>query len=101
RRGVRTGRGPAGSRGRAGARGAAVIAHFAKRPLRWSATNALSKIFTASNACEIDTGGDCTGYGVPVSRPEHDPEKACPGLDPGWVPVFGKKIVLHQKARAG
>jgi len=23
-------------------------------------------------------------------RPEHDPEKAWPGLDPGWVPVFGK-----------
>src|SRR5262249_32633805 len=22
---------------------------------------------------------------------EHDPEKACPGLDPGWVPVFGKR----------
>jgi pimeloyl-ACP methyl ester carboxylesterase len=21
---------------------------------------------------------------------EHDPEKACPGPDPGWVPVFGK-----------
>src|SRR5690348_4322899 len=21
---------------------------------------------------------------------EHDPEKACPGLDPGWVSVFGK-----------
>jgi hypothetical protein len=21
---------------------------------------------------------------------EHDPEKACPGLDPGWNPVFGK-----------
>jgi hypothetical protein len=21
---------------------------------------------------------------------EHDPEKACPGLDPGWKPVFGK-----------
>jgi hypothetical protein len=21
---------------------------------------------------------------------EHDPEKACPGLDPGWAPVFGK-----------
>ena len=21
---------------------------------------------------------------------EHDPEKACPGLDPGWIPVFGK-----------
>jgi hypothetical protein len=19
---------------------------------------------------------------------EHDPEKACPGLDPGWKPVF-------------
>src|SRR5262249_35256027 len=25
-----------------------------------------------------------------VHRLEHDPEKACPGLDPGWVPVFGK-----------
>jgi hypothetical protein len=23
-------------------------------------------------------------------RLEHDPEKACPGLDPGWVPVFRK-----------
>src|SRR5215468_8167611 len=22
----------------------------------------------------------------------HDPEKACPGLDPGWVPVFGKGL---------
>src|SRR5262245_25251956 len=21
---------------------------------------------------------------------EHDPEKAWPGLDPGWIPVFGK-----------
>jgi predicted ATPase len=21
---------------------------------------------------------------------EHDPEKTCPGLDPGWIPVFGK-----------
>ena len=21
---------------------------------------------------------------------KHDPEKACPGLDPGWIPVFGK-----------
>jgi glutathione S-transferase len=21
---------------------------------------------------------------------EHDPEKACPGLDPGWEPVFGQ-----------
>jgi Sensors of blue-light using FAD len=23
-------------------------------------------------------------------RLEHDPEKACPGLDPGWMPVFRK-----------
>jgi hypothetical protein len=22
-------------------------------------------------------------------RLEHDPEKACPGRDPGWKPVFG------------
>jgi hypothetical protein len=21
---------------------------------------------------------------------EHDAEKACPGLDPGWIPVLGK-----------
>jgi hypothetical protein len=21
---------------------------------------------------------------------EHDPEKACPALDAGWIPVFGK-----------
>src|ERR1700746_858158 len=24
------------------------------------------------------------------SKREHDPEKACPALDAGWVPVFGK-----------
>ena len=24
------------------------------------------------------------------SHVEHDPENACPGLDPGWEPVFGK-----------
>jgi hypothetical protein len=28
--------------------------------------------------------------------PEHDPEKACPALDAGWVPVFGKD---HAPAR--
>jgi hypothetical protein len=28
---------------------------------------------------------------VSAQRPlEHDPENACPGLDPGWTPVFGK-----------
>jgi hypothetical protein len=32
--------------------------------------------------------GDCES-GVRVEL-EHDPEKACPGLDPGWLPVFGK-----------
>ena len=25
------------------------------------------------------------------ARLEHDPEKAWPGLDPGWIPVFGKE----------
>src|SRR5215468_4521537 len=31
--------------------------------------------------------------GGPATEPlEHDPEKACPGLDPGWVPVFGKGL---------
>src|SRR5262249_13845286 len=28
---------------------------------------------------------------------EHDPEKACPGLDPGWVPVFGKRSCSIKK----
>jgi len=27
--------------------------------------------------------GDCR----PRHPLEHDPEKACPGLDPGWVPI--------------
>jgi hypothetical protein len=38
---------------------------------------------------------------------EHDPEKACAGLDPGWTPVFGKAcpgrdpgIMLKQQAKA-
>src|SRR4029079_6173211 len=30
------------------------------------------------------------------SRTEHFPEKACPGLDPGWTPVFRQKM-RHQK----
>jgi len=37
------------------------------------------------------------GAGYPVSDRcgragglEHDQEKACPGLDPGWTPVFRK-----------
>ena len=30
-------------------------------------------------------GADAAGLHL-----EHDPEKACPGLDPGWIPVFGK-----------
>jgi hypothetical protein len=27
---------------------------------------------------------------IMIEQIEHDPEKACPGLDPGWIPVFGK-----------
>ena len=30
-----------------------------------------------------------------IAAPEHDPEKACPGLDPGWIPVFGKDHARH------
>src|SRR5262249_44786944 len=26
---------------------------------------------------------------APCHASEHDPEKACPALDAGWVPVFG------------
>src|SRR5262249_40399462 len=25
-----------------------------------------------------------------MGKREHDPEKACPGLEPGWIPVFGE-----------
>jgi hypothetical protein len=28
---------------------------------------------------------------LPASPPEHFPEKACPGRDPGWEPVFRRK----------
>ena len=31
------------------------------------------------------------------SRHEHDPEKACPGLDPGWEPVFGRSCSIKLK----
>src|SRR5262249_4695223 len=31
----------------------------------------------------------------------HDPEKACPGPDPGWMPVFGKDHAPTMKADAG
>ena len=31
---------------------------------------------------------------------EHDPEKACPGLDPGWKPVFRKDHAPPKKIRA-
>jgi hypothetical protein len=27
----------------------------------------------------------------------HDPEKACPGRDPGWVPVFGKRSCTNKR----
>jgi hypothetical protein len=30
---------------------------------------------------------------LPGPSLEHDPEKACPALDAGWVPVFGKDHV--------
>jgi hypothetical protein len=30
---------------------------------------------------------------------EHDPEKACPGLDPGWKPVFRKDHAPPKKSR--
>src|SRR5262245_66046818 len=44
---------------------------------------------TCSNNC-----GSCRGrFSDRTSRPlEHDPEKAWPGLDPGWAPVFGKSL---------
>jgi hypothetical protein len=28
---------------------------------------------------------------------EHDPEKACPGLDPEWKPIFGKDHAQTKK----
>jgi len=33
-----------------------------------------------------------------AANPAHDPEKACPGRDLGWEPVFGKDHVQSVKA---
>jgi hypothetical protein len=30
---------------------------------------------------------------------KHDPEKACPALDPGWIPVFGKDVAQTKELR--
>jgi hypothetical protein len=32
-----------------------------------------------------------------VAAPARDPEKACPGLDPGWEPVSGKDHAQNNK----
>src|ERR1700741_1247081 len=39
--------------------------------------------------CHNGTGAADAKF-IQVAGLEHDPEKACPGLDPGWKPVFGK-----------
>jgi hypothetical protein len=53
---------------------------------------------TADDGVEIDAGGNRRtlrrgqtdlDHGR-IRLLEHDPEKAWPGLDPGWAPVFGK-----------
>src|SRR5262245_55275775 len=31
-----------------------------------------------------------TAFAITLARDVRDPEKACPGLDPGWEPVFGQ-----------
>jgi hypothetical protein len=37
--------------------------------------------------------------GQRLAPSEHDPEKPCPALDAGWIPVFGK-IMLHPETRS-
>ena len=39
-------------------------------------------------------------FSVAVADPAlaRDPEKACPGLDPGWEPVFGKDHAQNNKS---
>jgi hypothetical protein len=49
----------------------------------------------ALSICSAGAFSDEVGTGSPkntrqLKNPEHDPEKACPELDPGWVPVFAK-----------
>src|ERR1700704_947515 len=39
--------------------------------------------------------------GYAVAYLKHDPEKACPGLDPGWAPVFGKDHASSISRRGG
>jgi hypothetical protein len=41
------------------------------------------------------TAADCCS--LFAARSEHDPEKACPGLDPGWKLVFGND---HAEAKS-
>jgi hypothetical protein len=38
------------------------------------------------------TGQRYVGQAGPVVDLEHFPEEACPGLDPGWTPVFRKEM---------
>ena len=38
--------------------------------------------------CRLSFCPDPGGGNTNRSLKEHDPEKACPGLDPGWAPVF-------------
>jgi len=33
-------------------------------------------------------------------KQKHDPEKACPGLDPGWKPVFRKNHAQPTRRKA-
>src|SRR6266568_1050082 len=47
----------------------------------------------------LPRSGDGVGHGVATA--EHFPEKACPGPDPGWTPVFRRKCDQASKQQEG
>jgi aminoglycoside phosphotransferase (APT) family kinase protein len=75
------------------------LAGWERRYARFIATEGASE--PAADAADPPQAADflltITGLAARRSALEHDPEKACPGLDPGWMPVFGKRSCSTNK----
>src|SRR5712692_5406635 len=62
-----------------------------------------------ARSCSTSATASCRTRRSPTSsacwrgcaEAEHDPEKACPGLDPGWIPVFGKDHAPRMRRYVG
>src|SRR5713226_9730294 len=74
-----------------------VQPHFPSKPLLATVTSRSGLALCACSAANSPAPPE-PRIKMSVSRrsrvmglSEHFPEKACPGLDPGWVPVFRRK----------